>query len=138
MVYCGNPGIGKTFLCAGFIEWGMKEFRSFRYYNERQIFTKLREAIDKGWDCNAELRRLLDDDLVILDDVGSTGVNEWRSDILFDIVDFRYNLMLPTVFTSNFCYKEFREKYHPRLTSRLFAKENTIIQIESGVDFRQQ
>lgn len=83
------------------------------------------------------LKYLIDDDFLIIDDVGSsTKHTEWREEILFAILDSRYNSMKPTVITSNFSQQQFIDKYHRRIHSRLFSTENTIIEIENGVDYR--
>lgn len=84
------------------------------------------------------LKWLIDDELVILDDVGSTGIREWREEVLFDLLDGRYNSMLPTVITSNFTQADFKKLYHPRIYDRIFASENIIIEIPDGESLRQQ
>lgn len=60
-----------------------------------------------------------------------------QEEVLFKVIDERYNSMKPSVFTSNFSLKEFRNAFHPRVCSRLFAKENQIIEILNGDDLRQ-
>jgi len=84
------------------------------------------------------LKLLIDDPLIMLDDIGSQGINEWRAEVIFDTIDHRYNSMLPTVLTSNFTRREFEENYHPRLCSRIFDKDNIIIEISDGIDKRRQ
>jgi len=92
-------------------------------------------------DCKGDyleaLQYLIDDDFVMLDDIGSTGLNDWRKEIIFDAIDERYNTMKPTIVTSNFSIKEFKEFFHERVSSRLFSKENCIIEILDGYDLRQ-
>jgi len=98
----------------------------------------LRSSIEdfKG-DYLEALKLLIDDDFVMIDDIGSTGLNDWRKEVIFDAIDERYNNMLPTVITSNFSRHEFERNFHPRLSSRLFAAENTIIEILDGQDLRK-
>lgn len=84
------------------------------------------------------LALLIDDPLIMIDDIGSQGVNEWRAEVMFDAIDNRYNTMLPTILTSNFTKKQFQEKYHPRFVSRVFAKENIIIEIYDAIDKRSE
>ncbi len=117
----------------------MKTFDSWRYWDESELLKRVRSGMEdyKG-DYLETLRLLIDDQLVMIDDVGSTGLNDWREEILFDAIDERYNTMLPTVITSNFSIAEFKKVYHPRICSRLFATENTIIEILDGVDLRGQ
>ena len=141
LVYCGSPGIGKTYLCAALTEWAIKNYgANWRYWTENALLKKLRDSMDsmKG-DYLDLLQYMIDADFLILDDVGSgVKVNEWREEVLFALVDYRYNTMKPTIVTSNFSEKQFLEKYHARVHSRLFAKDNTIIEILDGVDCRLQ
>lgn len=138
LLYCGNPGIGKTYLCASLIEWAMTTFDSFRYWNESELLKKIRSGMDeyKG-DYLETLKHLIDDQLVMFDDLGSCGLNDWRKEIIFDAIDERYNSMLPTIITSNFSLKEIEKNFHPRVCSRLFDKDNTIIEILDGIDLRK-
>ncbi len=90
---------------------------------------------------------MIDDELVILDDVGS-GINpekvsyrdlEFRREVFFSFLDYRYNAQLPTIITSNFTQKDFNEVYSERICSRLFSSENTIISIfGEGLDKRKK
>jgi DNA replication protein DnaC len=138
LVYLGNAGLGKTHFSAAMIEPAIMYFNSFRYWKEADLHKRVRASMTeyKG-DYLETLKFLIDDDLVILDDIGSDGVNEWRKEILFEAIDQRYNSLKPTIFISNFTRKEFKEIYHARLGSRLFAKENIIIEIHDGVDHRE-
>jgi DNA replication protein DnaC len=139
LVYCGNPGIGKTFLCSALIEFAMTRFESFRYWDESQLLQRIRESMgEKGGDYLKTLGYLIDDPFVMLDDIGSCGLNDWRKEIIFDTIDERYKSTLPTVITSNFSKKEFQQNFHPRLSSRLFDKQNIIIEILDGVDHRTE
>lgn len=138
LVFCGNPGIGKTYLCACLTEWAMTNFTFWKYWNESELLKRVRNSMKEGsGDYLSVLKLLIDDDFLMIDDVGSTGVNEWREEILFDAVDERYNSMKPTIFTSNFTVEEFKNNYHERISSRLFAKENIIIEIHDGIDMRR-
>jgi primosomal protein DnaI len=100
---------------------------------------KLRNEMDlsKG-DYLEHLKYMIDDDFLIIDDIGSTGLREWREEVLFEIINFRYENMKPTVFTSNFTISEFKKLYHPRVSDRLFATENTIIEITDGKSLRSE
>lgn len=116
----------------------MTKFNSFRYWNESELLKRVRSSMEevKG-DYLQSLKLLIDDDLVFFDDIGSTGLNEWRKEIIFDAIDERYSSMKPTIITSNFSVVEFRSQFHERVCSRLFAKENIIIEILDGNDLRK-
>lgn len=145
LVYHGSPGIGKTYLCAALSQWSLTHFDSRRYYREENLLRKLRSSIGEGkGEYLDTLQFLIDDEVVILDDVGS-GINpekeskrdlEFRREIFFSFLDYRYNSMKPTIITSNFSKDDFKNVYSERIFSRLFAKENTIITIDNGIDKR--
>jgi DNA replication protein DnaC len=147
LVFVGKPGIGKTQLSAALTEWHLDTFRCSRYWRERDLLAKLRQGIaDGNGDYAIALEYCIDDDFLIVDDVGS-GINpekfttrdlEWRTEVLFSLLDYRYNSNKPTLITSNFHKKMFETVYSERISSRLFATENTIISIfdDSAVDKR--
>lgn len=139
LVFLGNPGIGKTYFCAALIPWAMEKFENIRYWPEERLYQKLREKISEGQgDYLKELLYMIDDHFVMIDDLGISKPNEWREEVLFELVDTRYRLEMPTIFTSNLSKQEFETKYNTRIASRLFAAQNIIVQIHSGLDLRTQ
>ena len=81
---------------------------------------------------------MLDYDFIMLDDLGSAGINEWRKEIIFETIDRRYESENPTVITSNLTRKEILENFGPRTYSRLFAKENLILEFHEAKDLRKR
>jgi DNA replication protein DnaC len=138
LIFLSKPGIGKTHLCSAMCNWALEKFRYVRYHREYDLLTKLRQGISEGTgDYLKALEYLTDDDLIMLDDVGS-GINpnknshrdlEWRREVFFSFLDQRYNSMKPTIITSNFSRRDFTDVFSERVSSRLFASENTIIEI---------
>lgn len=140
LIYLGNPGLGKTYFCAAIFDYAVRNFNTVRYWSEAGLLKKTRASIDqyKYSDYLDYTELLIDDEFVIIDDVGSTGFTEWRKEVLFFAIDKRYNSGLPTVITSNFSMKEFKDLFPERLGSRLNSSENCIIEIMDGPDLRQQ
>jgi DNA replication protein DnaC len=138
LVFHGTPGIGKTYFCAALTDWMISKFDTYRYHTEEEVLRRLREGIAEGkGDYLIGLEYLIDDDFVMLDDVGS-GINpdkvtyrdlEFRREVFFSFLDYRYNCQKPTIITSNFTKAQFGEVYSERILSRLFAAENTIISL---------
>jgi len=139
LVFLGSPGVGKTYFCAALLPWVHPKVRSVRYWNERDLLARLREAIsqEKG-NYVKQLEYLLDDEFVMLDDMGSCGINDWRKEVWFEAIDMRYESQKPTVITSNMTRGEIFSSLGPRCHSRLFSKENLIIEMHDGMDLRQQ
>lgn len=142
----GAPGCGKTHICASMTEWALSRFNTIRYHKEENLLLKLRRAVnDNGNDWALELKYLVDDDFVILDDVASgildaTDVKrsfEFKAEVLYAFLDLRCGIYgKPTIITSNLNRKEFETLYHPRTTSRLFARKNTVIDMSDFPDHR--
>lgn len=115
----------------------MENFKSFRYFTEHELLKRVRNSMQTlQGDYLDTLKLLIDDPFLMIDDLGSCGVNEWREEIIFNILDQRYNSMLPTIITSNFSVAEFKKTFHGRIASRLFASENMVIEINNGEDLR--
>lgn len=137
LVFLGNPGVGKTYFCAALIPWAVKKFDTIRVWHEDKLLQTLRDKISAGdGDYFKHLELMTDDELVIVDDIGCNKPNDWREEVLFELINLRYNAMLPTVFTSNLSREDFERLYHPRVASRLFASENTIVELHGGEDLR--
>lgn len=149
LVYNGSPGIGKTYFLASLVEWCFSNFNTFRYHREEDILRRLRSGIaaERKSDYLVDLEYLIDDQFIMLDDVGS-GINpqkvshrdlEFRREVFFSFLDYRYRTGLPTVVTSNFTRQEFKDVYSERIYSRLFASQNIIIErFGDNIDLRQQ
>lgn len=138
MVYVGNPGCGKTYFCAALMNHSLESnvFSSKRYWNERQLLSKIREDMEYG-SYQEILRYIIDDELLILDDLGSGGFGEWGRNVLFDLIDIRYSSCLPTVVTTNLTEGAIKTEFGERMASRLFADDNTIIEVR-GHDLRKK
>lgn len=74
------------------------------------------------------LKTLVDDDILYFDDLGSTGVGptDWRKEMIYSLVDMRYETCKPTIITTNLTRQEISNIYAPRVADRIFAKSNTI------------
>jgi DNA replication protein DnaC len=140
LIYLGNPGSGKTYLCAALIKYCWPRFESVRFWRESHFMARLGKSMNEGMSARAEVPFMIDDEFLIYDDLGSAGEDKtgstFKSDIIFDIIDTRYNSMKPTVITTNLTVEEMKDRYAPRTLSRLFARENCLIEIRD-VDRRR-
>jgi DNA replication protein DnaC len=147
LVFTGASGVGKTYFCSALTEWSFLTFNHRRYHREQDLLSKLRSGISEGQgDYLIGLKYLIDDDFVILDDIAS-GITpdrvtyrdlEFRREVFFAFLDYRYNSEKPTVITSNLTRQQFLDIYSERIESRLYATENTIIEMfGNDLDKRQ-
>jgi DNA replication protein DnaC len=135
----GPPGVGKTYMCAALMEVAFNLYPTVRFHKEGDLFSKLRSQMETS-DYIEVLKSLADDHLVIIDDLGvslpSTNSN-WRSEVIFTLIDIRYNLKLPTIYTTNLKKLEIERIYGERTASRLFCEENVIIDLFGEPDLRK-
>jgi DNA replication protein DnaC len=138
MVFFGNPGCGKTYFCAAIYNHFRQKrvFSDMRYWHEDKLLSRVRGGMSSGEDYLDCARRLCDDQLIILDDMGSTGINEWRNEIYYTIIDERVSSRKPTIITTNLSKEKIFEQMGERINSRLMSVENTVINMRSD-DLRQ-
>jgi DNA replication protein DnaC len=134
----GAAGVGKTYFCSALIPWVYNKIQYFRYWKEREFLSRIRDSMNYEKSSYVEqIKQMCDDHFMILDDLGSSGFNEWRKEVFFEAIDTRYETRLPTVFTSNLTRSDLREGLGSRVASRLFAKENLIIELHDANDLRE-
>jgi DNA replication protein DnaC len=139
LVIVGPAGTGKTHFSSAMIEFMLNKVNSLRAYTEDDLLRRVRQKISEGnGDYIEYLRGLVDDNFIIIDDVGSSGHTDWREEIIFETINYRYETMWPTLITSNLLEADFYQIYGQRIASRLFAKENTIIDLSGMKDLRQE
>ena len=130
LVLRGAPGCGKTFLCSAILNYFLTKQMDVNPsrdpfimgYREREFFRLVRAQ--NGEDYSQRLPRLLDYHMVIFDDFGSSGVTNWRKEVIYDVINTRYECMLPTIITTNISYHDIKTDYGDRVSDRLFAKDN--------------
>jgi len=128
MVFLGSPGIGKTQFCASLIDWIYGRVPHFRYHNEAKLFIKIRNAFKSDQASAEYAEALTDDHFFMYDDLGSSSSTEWSSEIIFHIIDCRYNSGRPTVITSNLTRNEIAGKYGQRTYDRMFDSKNLVLE----------
>lgn len=73
---------------------------------------------------------------LILDDLGVEKVSDWSRTILYSLLNYRYNELLPTIITSNFNLPWIAQNLDDRLASRL-AEMGIVVDL-GGKDNRLQ
>lgn len=74
-------------------------------------------------------------DWLVLDDFGGNKDSAWAYEILYLLIDHRYNMMLPTIFTCNFSLGQQAERFNDDRITRRIAEMCEQLEFK---DFRQQ
>ncbi len=139
LILAGIPGCGKTYLCAALVAWMYGKVRDIYAMKEADFFEKIRSSMDLKGDYRGEIEYQIDHDFFIYDDLGSTGQGSatgWRQEVLFELINLRYESQLPTVITTNFTRRQVNEKIGQRSYSRIYASENCILEMFDYPDLR--
>lgn len=136
----GSPGCGKTYFCSALLAYLGKKIDSARYFDERQLLSRLRSAIGDRYtdgDYLDALNFLSDSQLIILDDLGASDmVTGWRKEVLLDFLDRRYAQCKPTLITTTISDYEMKKRFGESLFSRLYSKENLVFNWKKRRDLR--
>ena len=121
LLYYGDSGLGKTFLCNCIAKELLDEGRTVLYVTAPRLF-KLVEDHRFNRDGSAEpdyaIDAASDVDLLILDDLGTEFSTIVTSAALFDIINQRLLAKKPTVISTNFSVPELESQYSDRIISR--------------------
>lgn len=98
--------------------------KKIAYYNIGDLFDLFKECYSKK-ESDIKIKDLLKNcDYLFIDDFGATANTDWQVQCMYEIIDYRYSEMKPTVITSNLTFDGIEKSFHQRLRSRLEAKEN--------------
>lgn len=127
---CGLAGSGKTFFGAAVlrqiierdiadgIERGELVRPNVIFLNVPAFLSELRGAGVRA--AEQRVKGIIGCRMVMLDDLGAERLSDWTGDVLYQIVNGRYNADRPIIVTSNLTLDELRTQFHDRLSSRLF------------------
>jgi hypothetical protein len=97
------------------------------------ILTTIRGTFNGNGSSTALINRYAKLHWLALDDVGAEKPSEWVCDVLFQIIDDRYSLMLPTIFTSNLSLDQLSDRLSERIADRILEMcRGNVIQITVG------
>ena len=141
LILQGSTGCGKTHvsiaLCLYLFEINTQNsYVDIEFVRVRELFNFLKKQFSIGKDDIATKECLMKAKWLILDDLGAARNTDWQQEIVLDIIDERYNNMLPTIITTNFTFEQIGSAFGFRVRSRLEATENCIVN-KWGTDLRQ-
>ena len=122
----GRPGLGKTHLSAAIAREVSGKGFSVVYDTAGHIFERF-EAQKFGRDeAERDVERVLNCDLLILDDLGSELTTQFTQSALYELVNTRLVAGRCTVISSNLSMDEAARRYSPQIASRLAGEYHVL------------
>ncbi|MFI6296793.1 ATP-binding protein [Nonomuraea sp. NPDC050790] len=127
LLILGLTGVGKTHQAFGAIrllsQSGVR--CAWKAIAAADLYAKLRPR--HGVDSEKEFRALADAPLLLVDDLGAAKTSEWVEEVNYRLVNWRYERILPTLFTSNVRPKELGASLGERVASRLIEMAERVV-----------
>lgn len=124
LVFYGNPGLGKTYMCTSAAKALMDKGHTVLYHSSSELFHVLSKYTfskdERLKNSSKEVYELImTADLLIIDDLGSELTNNFVINQLFNIVNIRSMAKRKLIISTNLSPKELSETYGDRIFSRL-------------------
>lgn len=102
-VFTGEPGCGKTHLAAAIANYRRALGQPALFVVVPDLLDYLRSTFspDSSISYDDLFERVKSTPLLILDDLGAQSSKPWAEEKLYQLINFRYNLALPTVITTD-------------------------------------
>jgi len=123
LILIGPVGTGKSHLAAASFN-ELKELKACIFVNVPELLERIRASYNsKSSESEDDIINAVKQcDVLILDDLGAErhkGDDDWATEKLFTIIDFRYRNMRPIFGTTNCTPDSLEDKIGPRIMSRL-------------------
>ena len=136
LLFYGNTGLGKTHLSLAIAKTAAEKgynaaygsLLNFLHTIEKEHFGRAEYDADT-------LQTLLNTDLLVLDDLGSEFQTSFYESVIYNLINTRLNLALPTIISTNLTKDEMQQRYNDRIISRIFGGYQSFC--FAGKDIRQ-
>jgi DNA replication protein DnaC len=141
LVIHGPNGNGKTHLAAAVANYLLERDMIVLFLNVPDLLDYLRMAFNprREWDVTSlsfeeRFDAITQAPILILDDFGAESETQWANEKLYQILNYRTDMALPTVITTNLKLADVEARLRSRLGNRLLGKvvENTAPDFRRG------
>ena len=119
-IFVGKPGTGKTHLAIGIALSIMQQQRSPLFTTVQRLVRRVKDSWRTKEETESEvIEAFASPDLLILDEIGVQFGSEFEKQILFDVLNERYEKLKPSILLSNIPREQLGEYLGERVTDRL-------------------
>lgn len=128
----GTVGTGKTHIVMGALNSLINQGVWCKYATEYDLldmyFRKTKaNPIDKNSEPYSKFDGFRQAKILVIDEIGKRELIDWQKIQIEELISYRYNEMLPTIFITNLNTKEFKKFVGDRVSDRL--RDNNIIRV---------
>lgn len=135
LLMAGKTGLGKTHLSLAIAGQVINRGYGVIYASAQNILNKLEsEKFGRGSNNDTE-KKLIECDLLILDDLGTEFSTQFTVSAIYNIINTRLLSDKPTIISTNLTFEELEKVYSQRISSRILS-EYTLLCFD-GTDIRQ-
>lgn len=129
LLITGAYGSGKTHLAAAIVNARLAQGEPALFVVVADLLDHLRSAFapDSEVSYDGIFDPLRDAPLLVLDDLGAHSATSWAQEKLFQLINYRYNLRLPTVITTNQRMDELDSRVASRIQDLTLVKRIIIL-----------
>lgn len=141
MLFFGSVGCGKTFMTNCIAKELLDSGHSVIYFTAYQLFEQISKRtfgidIEEKKESQALLEDIFDCDLLVIDDLGSEGINSYTVAQLFLLLNERLHREKSVIISTNLSIQQLKDIYSERSISRILGSYN--LYKFSGNDIRQR
>ena len=119
-IFCGRVGTGKTHLAIGIALSIMQQQRSPVFVTVQRLIRRVKDSWHTKEETESEvIEAFASPDLLILDEIGVQFGSEFEKQILFDVLNERYEKLKPSILLSNIPKEQLGEYLGERFADRL-------------------
>ncbi len=119
-IFVGKVGTGKTHLAVGIALSIMEQQRSPLFTTVQRLVRRVKDSWRTKEETESEvIEAFASPDLLILDEIGVQFGSEFEKQILFDVLNERYEKLKPSILLSNIPREQLGEYLGERVTDRL-------------------
>lgn len=133
LLFMGNVGSGKSHLCAAIINQVVRSGFTALLTKMPRLLREVKDTFNRDSEVSQSeiITRLGEIDLLVIDEVGIQFGTDTERMILYEILDLRYEAMLPVILTTDITDLKTLEKFlGERIIDRLFEGESKIVFFE--------
>ena len=127
-VFVGKVGTGKTHLAVGIALSIMQQQRSPVFVTVQRLIRRVKDSWRTKEETESEvINAFASPDLLILDEIGVQFGSEFEKQILFDVLNERYEKLKPSILLSNIPREQLADYLGERVTDRLRENGGALI-----------